>query len=178
MIKDMNAKNIAAGKDLRHGHNKLSTWTKTERKHLTGYIPSKDSEPKTYESGTPSNSTGKDWREGDEAVTGVKDQGQCGSCWSFGAMGALEGAWKIAGNNLTSFAEQQLVDCAGIQEGWSNLGCNGGRADSAYAYLKQNYAMKTSDYAYFSGTTGKKGACKYDASKGVTKVPSFTNVTP
>jgi len=38
--------------------------------------------------------------------------------------------------------------------------------------------MKTSDYAYFSGTTGRKGACKYDANKGVTKVPSFTNVTP
>jgi len=97
----------------------LSTWTETERKGLTGHIASKDTEPKSYESGTPSNSAGKDWREGnDAAVTGVKDQGQCGSCWSFGSLGALEGVWKIAGNNLTSFAEQQLVDCAGIQEGW------------------------------------------------------------
>ena len=48
------------------------------------------------------------------AVTPIKDQGQCGSCWSFSATGGLEGAYQIAGNALTSFSEEQLVECAGL----------------------------------------------------------------
>jgi len=50
----------------------------------------------------------------DGYVTDVKDQGQCGSCWSFSATGGLEGAYVMAGNKLTSFSEEQLVECAGL----------------------------------------------------------------
>ena len=67
-----------------------------------------------------SNSMTVDWTTAG-AVTPVKDQGQCGSCWSFSATGALEGAHQILTGTLLSFSEQQLVSCS-----TANYACNGG----------------------------------------------------
>ena len=69
------------------------------------------------------------------AVTGVKDQGQCGSCWSFSTTGALEGAYYNKYGNLLSFSEQQLVDCDNFKNGGRDLGCNGGQMDNAFKWI-------------------------------------------
>jgi hypothetical protein len=108
------------------------------------------------------------------AVTPVKNQGQCGSCWAFSTTGATEGAYQIATGKLQSFSEQELVDCAGS---FGNQGCNGGLMDNGFKYLQSKGDALESAYSY----TGKNGKCNTaKQSAGALKkgtVTSFHDVT-
>jgi len=100
----------------------------------------------------PSQPNDIDWRQ-KGAVTPVKNQGQCGSCWAFSATGAIEGWGATTGKGLKSLSEQQLVDCAGSV---GNQGCNGGWPNRAISFLASHGSCSESSYPY----TGRDGSCK------------------
>merc|ERR1712100_276698 len=93
-----------------------------------------------------------DWTTVDGIVNPVKDQGQCGSCWAFSAVGAIESSYALAAGKLQSYSEQQVVDCdtAVCQ------GCNGGWNDDAISYAGTSGLAAETAYPY----TAKDGTCK------------------
>ena len=117
-------------------------------------------------SGTPASI---DWRT-KGAVTTVKDQGQCGSCWTFSSTGAMEGAWAIAKGQLIDLAEQELVDCAGLKYG--SMGCNGGQMEGAFKFIIENGQCAASSYPY----TAKDGTCH--SCSAVAHATSCSDVKP
>ena len=124
--------------------NKFTDYFDNEYNHLLGYnrILFKNNNVCNFDN-LVDIPTEIDWRD-HNAVTSVKNQGNCGSCWSFSTIGAMEGAYYLKYKNLINFSEQQLVDC-NIQ----NDGCEGGNVDLAFDYFENHYVCELKDYEYF-----------------------------
>jgi len=119
----------------------------------------------------------KDWRD-DNIVNPVKDQGSCGSCWTFSAVVSIEGQHAKKTGKLVSLSEQNLVDCVkkdNLGDGDCCDGCSGGLMDNAFDYMIKQQAggIVTEDsYPY----TGKDGTCSFSASNVGASITNYTDV--
>eukprot|EP01089_Gocevia_fonbrunei_P022854 TRINITY_DN93_c0_g2_i1.p1 TRINITY_DN93_c0_g2~~TRINITY_DN93_c0_g2_i1.p1 ORF type:complete len:340 (+),score=105.65 TRINITY_DN93_c0_g2_i1:127-1020(+) len=122
------------------------------------------------ESVNPSLPDSVDWRT-KGAVTGIKNQGQCGSCWSFSTTGSTEGANVLqAKKALVGLSEQDLCDCSG---NYGNQGCNGGLMDDAFKYIIANNGIDTeASYPY----TAEDGSCHFNAANVGATLKGYTDI--
>jgi len=114
-----------------------------------------------------------DWSTNRAVVNPVKDQGQCGSCWAFSAVGTVESAYALAAGNLGSYAEQQLVDCS--HNGGSD-GCNGGWNQYGITYIGQTGIASESAYPY-KATDGTCRASSTSKTLAAGSVTGYNSVT-
>jgi len=170
IIKEHNAKGLSYSL----GHNAYSdlTWDEFKVLHMselfTNKVPKNKKRVHLKGIGQPI-ADSVDWVAAG-AVTPIKDQAQCGSCWAFSTTGSFEGAYQIATGNLQSFSEEQLVQCDKVDDG-----CQGGLMDNAFSWIKRNGGICTeSSYPYTSGS-GITGTCKSTCSS-VATLTGYTDV--
>jgi len=156
------------------GVNHMSDWTEEEYKKLLGYKPElrmgglKQSNVELLDTSNLADDV--NWVTSG-AVTPVKNQGQCGSCWAFSTTGSVEGAEFLHGTKkLVSLSEQQLVDCSK-----KNDACKGGLMDYAFEYIKTDPLMTEAAYPY-TGHHSLFSKCKYVKADGVGHVTGFKDV--
>ena len=162
--------NAIPGQTSTQGVNHLTDRTDDEIKMLNGFKQMPTVAEKQYKVLDESANGPIDWRA-KGGVTPVKNQGQCGSCWSFSTTGSMEGAHFVATGELLSLSESNLVDCS-----WLNHGCNGGMMDLAFRYAESNPLETEADYPYVAKTG--LFACKYKKAEGKVQVKSYNDVTP
>ncbi|WCJ32678.1 senescence-associated gene 12 [Euphorbia peplus] len=140
--------NKAGGKSYKLGINQFADLTneefKTSRNKFKGHMCSEQAGPFRYQniSAVP---TSMDWRK-KGAVTPIKDQGQCGSCWAFSTVAAVEGITQLTTGKLISLSEQELVSCDTKGE---DQGCEGGLMDDGFTFIIGNKGITTeTNYPY------------------------------
>jgi len=154
--------------------NQFADMTKTEYKRtMLGYNALRKPVRETElldESAAPASI---DWTT-KGAVTPVKNQGQCGSCWAFSTTGSTEGRNQIKNGKLVSLSEQELTSCA---SSFGNQGCNGGLMDDGFKFIEKFGLEKEADYKY-AGATGTCDKTKEKAADGISAgvVTSFKDV--
>ncbi|GAB0089449.1 digestive cysteine proteinase 1 [Sergentomyia squamirostris] len=162
------------------GVNHLADRTDDEIQALRGFRPSTPEQgnggkpfPYDYEKMTDSLPEQYDWRLYG-AVTPVKDQSVCGSCWSFGTIGAIEGAYFLKnGGNLVRLSQQALIDCSW---GYGNNGCDGGEDFRVYQWMMKHGGVPTEEE--YGGYLGQDGYCHIENVTLVAPITGFVNVTP
>jgi cathepsin L len=164
-VREENAK----GRSFRVGLNHLATFTPAEYKALLGARPRPVGKPKASKRVRDDPPDSFDYRD-KGAVNPIKDQGQCGSCWAFSAIGAQESQYFLVNGTLQSLSEQNLVDCVN-----TDYGCDGGLPQDAYDYVIRYQGGKfetEKDYPY----TAQDGKCRWDASKGTSNIVRYDTV--
>ena len=161
--------------DFIQKHNEGKHSYKLEINHLSDqeiplnpiiYQPSNSSYGGEDKNGIPPFSI--DWREKD-VISDVKNQGRCGSCWSFSATGSIEAIHAIKTGVLLNISEQQLVDCS---VDYGNHGCQGGSMDNSFKYVIDNGLCSEEDYPY-QGIEEQCMDCK-----GIINISDYKDVIP
>ncbi|KAM9994121.1 hypothetical protein ACTFIZ_012078 [Dictyostelium cf. discoideum] len=189
-IDALNKHATTIGSDTKFGVNKFADLSKEEFKkyylssktaRLTDDLPMLPNLSDDIVSETPAS---LDWRTyggpnyKGTPVTAVKNQGQCGSCWSFSTTGNVEGQHFLSTGTLVGLSEQNLVDCDHTcmtyeNENVCNAGCDGGLQPNAYNYIIKNGGIQTeATYPY----TAVDGECAFNAEKVGAKISSFAMV--
>ncbi|XP_072211634.1 digestive cysteine proteinase 1-like isoform X3 [Excalfactoria chinensis] len=107
------------------------------------------------------------------AVTPVKDQAVCGSCWSFATTGAMEGALFLKTGVLTPLSQQVLIDCSW---GFGNYACDGGEEWRAYEWIKKHGGIASTES--YGPYLGQNGYCHYNQSELVAPLAGYVTVEP
>jgi len=179
LVKAMNLNSGEENGGAVFGITKFMDLTASEFKEFKGYVPSATRGVPTVEKMTPSafvaspcSGTYCDWRTAG-AVTAVKNQGQCGSCWAFSATEGLESGWFLGGHALVALSPQQLVSCDKVDSG-----CDGGDLPTAYKYIEDTGGLESNaQYPYTSGGGGNT-ACKFNAKSIVASMQGWSYAIP
>jgi cathepsin F len=181
-IEELNQDAKNKGRNTRFGLNKFSLMSQEEFRAMylnskmpASWIPTADAPfaplaPQAELDGLPKS---WDWRTiKPPVVTQVKNQGQCGSCYTFSTIGNVEGVWALAGHPLVALSEQNLMDCdhtciQGVCDG----GCNGGLMENAFTWVIKNGGLESeADYPY----EGYNDKCRFSKSKIAASITNYT----
>lgn len=178
-MKDIEIHNSNSEKSYKKGLNQFSDLTHSEFRQQMGgcfKLPKHIIEGNITEGSAfipPSNvevPDTVDWRS-QGYVTAVKNQGQCGSCWSFSSTGSLEGQSFKKTGKLPDISEQNLVDCT---KSYGNQGCNGGWMDNSFKYIRDNKGIDSeTGYPYYAR---ELGYCYYNAQYNTAEDTGFVDI--